>query len=1026
MLSKRTQSKSKSTSKLSEVHKVEEKFSRSCSTTRRSNDVKEKLKNLVSKTNDPPSDPEPEQSDLSNRPDIPEVLRKQGTSTNCSNSADNDCPCNTLEAVEQVSKQISYSDRRNWISVDRLNELRKKAHEGIKNHRIFTIRGCFFSVRNALAARGWVEKLDVHRKYGIMGMSQVTYEDLAQNLPKRRPGESRRQYLIKCERNIMSRFLEHVPIDFLWTARREKCDWIDQAKNPSMIINRFHRAPFTSKEGLCTQLRDFHWFFEDGVSEMFFPRCYNVWSPEELTEFIENFRMTACIGFLKYIVEKYRTSNWDAVFAQTAKIPFSAIDFAFKRCNEFLDACNHTDIDTEDQIRIWEHDWDAFLTNHFLLTHEQGRIQVDPRKSCDGLIKSAEKLLLEIKAFWPQYNLDGCLNIWIVKPANKCRGRGIILMNNIKKILNMVNPPIATKSRYVVQKYLERPLIIHNTKFDIRQWFLVSSVQPLIIWMYKESYLRFSSQEYNLLNYHESVHLTNHAVQKKYRNGKRDERLPTENMWDCYTFQTYLRQIGQYDMWADRIYPGMQHAIVGAMLASQDNMDRRVNNFELFGADFMICEDFYPWLIEINSSPDLGATTSVTARMCPQCLEDTIKVMIDRKLDVNADTGNFEMIYRQSLPPVPAYMGLNLFLKGKQILPKCSTVKKERLMGSVATYISTCHYRNATPSQPNPNLVPMPTYRPNFELDIDRTPIKKATVIDDLLDNLLPIEAKRALTDGNLRPFGNKSPLISTLVQNGKLLRSATSPSIRSDIAMPVTALARPYTQNSLSSVSANLLEKKQGSRHTELRPTPIHPYSKRYFSCGPRIQVICSQPEEAPCDIKKLQVRNSDPGTIDESKLFAQKLNNNQENQGNRLKDTLSKQNAVVDRLYKSKSAKVEQNLKNLSRKKGCTVTPTPSSSNSVRRNSCSRKQATGNGADNVTKLSKLTPSKTIMDDYTSSPFYAVGMSLRAWKSRQNKSKKSSNQSANTTSNFRSRRSSGVTKSRQLGKMREKNAAEG
>ena len=78
---------------------------------------------------------------------------------------------------------------------------------------------------------------------------------------------------------------------------------------------------------------------------------------------------------------------------------------------------------------------------------------------------------------------------------------------------------------------LERPMIIHNCKFDIRQWFLLTSVQPLVIWMYKESYLRFSSQEYDLVNFHESVHLTNHAVQKRYVNGKRDERLPRENMW---------------------------------------------------------------------------------------------------------------------------------------------------------------------------------------------------------------------------------------------------------------------------------------------------------------------------------------------------------------------------------------------------------------------------------------------------------------------------------------------------------------
>lgn len=32
--------------------------------------------------------------------------------------------------------------------------------------------------------------------------------------------------------------------------------------------------------------------------------------------------------------------------------------------------------------------------------------------------------------------------------------------------------------------------------------------------------------------------------------------INSENMWDCHTFQAYLRQIGKFEMWNDKIYPG--------------------------------------------------------------------------------------------------------------------------------------------------------------------------------------------------------------------------------------------------------------------------------------------------------------------------------------------------------------------------------------------------------------------------------------------------------------------------------------
>lgn len=138
--------------------------------------------------------------------------------------------------------------------------------------------------------------------------------------------------------------------------------------------------------------------------------------------------------------------------------------------------------------------------------------------------------------------------------------------------------------------------------------------------------MRFSSQTFNLRKLHEAIHLTNNSVQCRYQNKRRsDMGLPQYCMWDSYQFKKYLKEIGHPNVYQNIIYPGMKHCITGAILANQENLDKRRNCFELYGADFMLTEDFHPWLLEINSKPALYASTPVTARMCPAVLEDTIK-----------------------------------------------------------------------------------------------------------------------------------------------------------------------------------------------------------------------------------------------------------------------------------------------------------------------------------------------------------------------------------------------------------------
>jgi len=90
----------------------------------------------------------------------------------------------------------------------------------------------------------------------------------------------------------------------------------------------------------------------------------------------------------------------------------------------------------------------------------------------------------DLKSFKEQFNYRKA-KTFIIKPEAGCQGKGIFLTRNFDWY--------QSGEHYVAQRYLHKPFLVDNLKFDLRIYVLVTSVMPLRIFIYKEGLARFAT-----------------------------------------------------------------------------------------------------------------------------------------------------------------------------------------------------------------------------------------------------------------------------------------------------------------------------------------------------------------------------------------------------------------------------------------------------------------------------------------------------------------------------------------------------
>ena len=223
---------------------------------------------------------------------------------------------------------------------------------------------------------------------------------------------------------------------------------------------------------------------------------------------------------------------------------------------------------------------------------------------------------------------------WIVKPCNSSQGKGIFLLDSLQNLPSVEG--------CVVSRYIGEPLLIGGLKFDLRVYVLVTSYEPLRVYLYDEGLARFASEPYtSSVKASKFSFLTNYSINKKNEKFIQNTDAYQDNCGHKWSLSALMKYLSESSLDTSSLLGKVYDLIIKTMISIEPSVVSlskklvlgRNNCFDLLGFDIIIDSKLKPWLLEVNLSPSLATDSPLDLHIKSNLVSDTLNLIGIRQYD---------------------------------------------------------------------------------------------------------------------------------------------------------------------------------------------------------------------------------------------------------------------------------------------------------------------------------------------------------------------------------------------------------